>query len=364
MKLRDYYLARGQTVPDSGAVTWNLPQGLKIQDVRVIYSSTNGATSNTLGKIAPSVTKIEVLNGSDVLASLSGREAQSLFFFSGRNDYGKLPLKTLSAAAGAVVSEEFPILFGCYFRDPRMYLDTGRFANPQVRLTHSLPISATAGFATGTTTVSIILRIIDSGAPPYAGFMMNKEVESWVTGSSGDDATFLPLDWPYAAIMVQGLLTTVAPASVLTNIKLLVNLGQYIPYDMATGDILAMNFEQYGEAKEYFVPLSDTSFTWLSDIYSRAGAVFDVAGAVGKGNISSVTGESVVGTFTTGQAAGSMRVRVEGLAPHACFFLPFGDSDQPSDFLDPTQGVTDLRLLKTQGTAGADGRVVISQLRQ
>jgi hypothetical protein len=364
MKVRDYYLARGQTVPDSGAVTWNLPQGLKIQDIRVVYSSTNGATSNTVGKITPGITKIEVLNGSDVLQSMSGRETQSLFFFNGHLDYGKLPYKVLSAAAGGTVIEEYPIMFGCYFRDPRYYCDTARYANPQIRLTHAMPISATAGFATGTTTVSIILRLIDSGAPPYGGFIMSKEVESWSTSASGDDATFLPLDWPYAGLMVAGVKTTAAVNTVFTNIKLLVNLGQSIPYDMAINDIVAMNYEQFGLAVEYFVPLSDTTFTWLSDLYQNTGAVFDIPGGTGKGIIASIAGESVTGTFVTGQAAGSMRVRVEGLCPHASVWLPFGDGDTPSDFLDPTQGVTDLRLLKTQASAAAAGTVVISQLRQ
>jgi hypothetical protein len=364
MKFRDYYLAKGQTVPDSGSVTWNLPSGLKIQDMRVIYSATNGATSNTVGKLCGMVSKLEVLNGSDVLTSLSGREAQALFAFKGRNNYGKLPNKALSAAAGATVTEEFPLLFGCSFRDPRFYLDTSRYSNPQIRLTHAFTISATAGFATGTVAVSIILRLIDNGAPAYAGFLMNKEVENWTTAASGDDTTYLPLDWPYAGILVGALKTTVAPDTILTNLKCQVNLGQWIPYDMAIDDLIAMNLEQYGAFEETFVPLSDTTFTWLSDLYQSAGAVFDIAGGTGKGNISSVTAESVVGTFTTGQAAGTMRVRVKGLCPHASFWLPFGSGDDPSDFLDPNQGVSDLRLIKTQGVSAAAGTVVISQLRQ
>jgi hypothetical protein len=363
-KYRDYYLAKNSSVGDSGSFTWNLPTGIKIQDIRVVYTSTNGATSNTVGKLCGMITKLEVLNGSDVLASLSGREAQALFAFNGKLDYGKLPMKVLNAGAGLKVTEEFPIIFGRYFRDPLYYLDTSKYQNPQIRLTHAMTISATAGFATGTTTVSIVLRIIDSGAPAYAGFLMNKEIQSWTTAASGDNATYLPLDYPYAAIMVQGLYTANTGPAVLTNFKLLVNLVQFIPYDMESSVAAAMNFEQFGEFKEYFVPLSDTTFTWLSDLYYNTGAVMDIAGATGKGNISSVTAESIVGTFTTGQGAGTMRVRAEGLCPHASFWLPFGDGDTPGDYLDPTQGINDLRLLTTQGVGSGDGRVVISQLRQ
>jgi hypothetical protein len=361
---RDFYLAQNSSVGDSGSFVWALPIGVKIQDIRVIYSSTNGATSNTLGKLNAMVTKVEVLNGSDILASLSGREAQALYAFNGRGDYGKLPPKTLTAAAAGVVTEEFPILFGRFFRDPNYYLDTSRYSSPQIRLTHAMTISATAGFATGTTQVTIILRIIDSGANPYAGFVMNKEVEQWTTLSSGIDPTYLPLDWPYLGIMVQGLYTGTAAPSVITNLEVMVNLGQYIPYNSPGTDIASMNQEQFGTFFETFVPLSDTTFTWLSDLYYKTGAVFDIAGATGKGNISSVTGESIVGTFTTGQGAGTMRVRAEGLCPHGSFWLPFGDGDTPADWLNPANGITDIRLLKTQGAASGDGRVVISQLRQ
>ena len=364
MKVRDYYLAKNQTVGDSGSFTWNIPTGLKIQDIRVIYTSTNGATSNTVGKLCGMVTKLEVLNGSDVLASLTGREAQALFCFNGHLDYGKFPWKSLTSAAGANLVEEFPILFGAYFRDPRFYLDTSRYANPQIRLTHAITISTTAGFATGTTLVSILLRIIDSAAPPYMGFFMNKELQSLSTAASGDDITYLPLDWPYAGLMVQALKTTVDPTTVFTNLKLLVNLGSFIPFDMLTTDVAAMNFEQFGEFKEYWVPLSDTTATFLADVYRNVGAVADIAGATGKALIASVTGESVVMNFTTAQGAGTMRARIEGLCPHASFWLPFGDGDTVADMLDPSQGISDLRLVKTQGVASADARVVSSQLRQ
>lgn len=361
---RDYYLASSQSVTDSGSYTWQIPPGLKITDIDIVYSSTNGATSNTVGKICGMVSSIQVLNGSDVLASLSGTEAQAYFAFNGRSDNAKFPRKILTAAAAGVVYESFPLLFGRFYRDPLYYLDTSRYSSPQIRVNHAVTISATAGFATGTTTVTIILHLIDSNAPPYAGFMMVKELAQFQSSASGIYSQELPLDWPYAALMVQALKTTVDPTTILTNFKLTANYDGYIPYNNAAADVAAQNLHQYGRQFEEFVPLSDTTFTWLSDVYYKSSAWPAIAGATGKMNISSVTGESVVGTFTTGQAAGTMKVEVNGGCPQACFYLPIGDGDTPTDYLNPTQGINDLRLLLTQGVASAACTVVTAQLRQ
>ena len=365
MKVRDFYFAKAQSLPDSGVYTLPIPPGLKLQHLRVIIGATNGATSNTVGKLCGMVTKVEVVNGSDVIQSMSGRENQAFFAFNSTQvpGFGKLPAKTLTSGAGSVVSEEFPVLFGRYYLDPFYYLDTSRYQNCQLRVTYALTISATAGFATTTGTISVIGRIIDADAPTYQGFIMAKEVQSLTTAASGDDITILPLDWPYAEIMVQALKTTVAPETIFTNFKLLVNAGQYIPFDMTSTDFLTHNQQMFGRFSESWVPLSDTTATWLSDLYSRTGANFDIAGATGKGNVSSATAESIVVTFTTGQAAGTMSVNVQGLAPHACFMLPMGTGNDPADYLS-VSGVSDLRLVKTQGVSAAAAAVVIAQLRQ
>ena len=366
MKTRDYYFAKGQTVADSGVFTLTIPVGLKIQDIRVIIASTNGATSNTVGKLCGMVTKIEVLNGSDVLYSLSGREAQAYFAFNqltGPTGQARLPFKLLSSAAAVVVTEEFPVIFGRYFRDPLYYLDTSRYQNPVLRITYAMTISATAGFATGTTTISALARIIDADAPPYQGFVMAKEISSYTTAASGDNDTLLPLDWPYCGLLISALKTTIDPTTVLTNFKLLVNAGQYIPFDIASTDLRGHNWTQFGEFEEYWVPLSDTTATFLSDVYSQVGAWPDIAGATGKMNVSSVTAESVVVTFTTGQAAGSMRLRLRGLMPQASWFIPFGDGDDPTAYL-PVQGVSELRFKQTQAVAAGAATIVTQQLRQ
>lgn len=359
MKVRDVYLAKAQTLSDSQSLTIPIPKGLKVQSLRIKYNATNGATSNTLGKLNGMVSKLEVVDGSDLLHSLSMREEQALNFFSNQ----VLPRQILTAGAAAVVTEEAIIQFGRFFRDRLYYLDTARFSNPTLRLTHALTISATAGFATGTGALSVIARVIEDGAPPYAGFVMSKELKSWTTAASGDEPTVLPLDFPYLGLLVGALKTTILPDAILTNLKLQVDAGRFIPRDITGTDLLAENIEQYGEARQDFRPLTDTAATWLGDLYYQGGAVASRPGATSKLLISSVTAEQVIMAMTTGGTADANQITLQGYAPHATFYLPFGDGLNPDDYLSP-QGMAELKLILTQGTVSAAGTIVAQQLRQ
>lgn len=364
MKLRKVYLAKNDTQSDIGTKTYSLAGLGKIQCLRVKYRATNGATSNTVGKLNGMVSKIEVVDGSDLHESLSMQQWQAYNCF----ENGQFPFKLLSGGAAAVVQEECVVSFGRFQGDPAHYYDTARYKNPQVRLTHAFTISATAGFATGTVGVDVIAYVIDDGAPAYNGFIMRKEQRSVSTAASGDDSTLLALDYPYKDLMVQALKTTILPDAILTNLKLLIDNGRATPLDMVATDLLAENIDAYGRFEEDFSPLSDTAATFLADLYYKVGANFDIAGATGKGAISSVTAESIVAAMTTGQAAGTMREIIRGYAPHSCFYIPFSfylqfpgnEAEYYSPVADKAQ---EMKLLCTQGTSAAALKVCSAQLR-
>lgn len=357
MKTREHVLINAQTLKDSETVTKDLPPGMKIQELRCRYSHTNGATSNTLGKLNAKVTKLEVVDGSDVLHSLSMQEEQALNFYR----HGRLPFQQLNSKAAGVVIEEAIINFGRFRGDREFYLDTSRFKNAQLRLTHAFTVSATAGIATGTGALTVIARLIEDGAPATRGFIMSKEVKSWTTVASGDEDTKLPLDLPYQSLMVGDLETLIEPDVDLTNLKLIIDSGRFIPYDLSTAIILAENIQRYGYARQELNFLNDTAVTWLSDIYGRGGAFMGPMGGTAKGGASTKIAEQVVAFMTTGDTA-SLFINVFGGAPHSFFYLPFGDGVETADYLD-VRGVNDIVLRATQGGAGGAGAVVVNQHR-
>jgi hypothetical protein len=362
MKVRDVYLTQAQTLTDSGSLTFPLSQLGKILHIRVKLSATNGATSNTVGKLVGWVSKIEVVDGSNVLASCSMIEWLAANCFNNQ----VMPFRDDSAGAAVVITDEIVVTFGRFFGDREYYLDCSRFANPMLRITWSFTVSGTAGVATGTEQLSLLCTTIEDQALPYKGFIMRKEVGSWTTAASGNQSFILPLDYPYMGIYVSALKTTVAPDTILTNFKLSRNTDQYIDYNITGRDAYAKNVETFGYFSQKFRPLVDTTATWLGDLYFQTGAWMSRPGATSKALTTAVLGESVTTFGTTGGSVDTQELELQGCAPGAACYLPFHYGDpynvpNPDDFLNPT-GLGELKLILTQGVASAAGTVVVEQV--
>lgn len=362
MKVRDVYITQAQTLADAGSITFPLSQLGKILHIRVKLSATNGATSNTVGKLVGLVSKIEVVDGSNVLASCSMLEWLAANCFNNLC----MPFRDDSGGAAVVITDEIIITFGRFFGDREYYLDCARFANPMLRLTWAFPVSATVGIATGTSLLSLLATTIEDQAMPYKGFIMRKEVGSWTTAASGTQSFILPLDYPYMGLYISALKTTVSPDTILTNFKLSRNTDQYIDFNITGRDVYAKNIEVFGTFRQKFRPLVDTTATWLGDLYFQTGAFMTRPGATSKALTTAVAAESVITFGTTGGTVDAQELELEGGAPGAACYLPFHFGDpytvpNPDDFLNPT-GLGELKLILTQGVVSAAGTVVVEQV--
>jgi hypothetical protein len=356
MRLRDVYILNAQTLNDSDTVTVNLTKALKILYLRVQYQDKNGATSNTVCRLNGMVSKIAVVDGSDVLHSLSMREEQALNAFT----YGHMPFQVLSEDDDIVLVEEALVDFRRYPGDTQFYLDTAKYQNPQLQLTHALTISATAGFVTGQGKVSVIARVIDSGAPSQAGFTMSKEMDSFASTSSGDHNTDLPLDFPISGILIQAPVDANAPDTYISNIKLTQDFDAYIPVNMSMADLLRQNLDQYGEFQQRIDILEDTTATLLGDLYYRTRGWAGPTDGTAKAFVSAVVGNQLSVVMTTGGAAG-LGASLVGQAPHGSVFYEFGDGNSADQVYNP-QGVGKFQLKVTGAATGATVKVVTSQL--
>ena len=362
MKVRDVYVTAAQALADSGSLTFALNQLGKIQHIRVRLAATNGATSNTVGKLKGLVSKIEVVDGSTVIASCSMLE----WFAANCYNNGFAPFQDLSGGAAVVITDEVYITFGRFVGDREFYLDCSRYSNPMLRITWAFAVSATVGIATGTGRLSLIARTIEDQAMPYKGFIMRKEIASWTTAASGDQPFILPLDFPYMGIYVAALKTTIEPDTILTNFKLTRNTDQYIDFSMTGRDAYAAALANFGVFMQKFRPLTDTAATWLGDLYFKTGATSTRPGATSKLLISSAAAEQVIAAMTTGGTADANEFELKGGAPGAAVYFPFHGGDpylppQSDDFLNPS-GLGELKLICTQAVVSGAGTVVVEQL--
>lgn len=356
MRLRDVYLLNQQTLNDSDTVTVNLGGNGKILYLRVQYSDTNGATSNTLCRLNALVTKIQVIDGSRVIQALSMREAQvrNAFMFK------RLPYQVLTEAAAAVITEECYIDFRRYPEDVNFYFDTAMYQNPQLQLTHALTVSATAGFATGQGKLSVIARIIDSGAPTRLGMVGCKEVESFASTAAGDHVTNLPVDFPSSIVYVLNPVDGALADAYINNFKLTLNTDQFIPVNMTFDDLLRQNLLEFGEFEQKIGALADTTATLTGDLYYRTRGFGGPVDATSKLLVTAAVGNQLTIAMTTGGTAGGPQATLKGQSPHASVIWRFGDGIDPTQAFQPVP--TDIWQLKLTGAAtGATPKIVLAQ---
>ena len=357
MKTRDYVLVNAQNISDSQTFTKDLKTGMKIQELRVIYQATNGSTSNTLGKLNGMVSKLEVVDGSDVLHSLSFRQEQARDYFL----TGRLPCQQLNSKLGGVVIEEADIYFGRFPGDRDFYLDTSRFKNAMLSLASALTISATAGFETAKGYLTVILKLIEDAAPPCQGFILSKEAENFTTVGSGTKSTDLATDFDYQSLMFGALETTIEPDVDISNYKLTLDDDRFIPFNLSATQILEDNVRRLPAVRQRKNFLNDTAVNWLSDVYGRVSGWMGPIGGTAKGGVSTVTAEQLVAYMTTGDTA-SLFLNVRGYCPHSFLEWPFGDGREVDDYLK-VAGLSKAELIGTDAAAGGAYTVVTNQVR-
>ena len=357
MRIRDVYLANQQTLNDSDTVQIDLSGGLKILYLRIQYQDQNGSTSNTLCRLAPSVSKIQLVDGANVLRSTSMIELQAKNCW----DYKRFPYRFLSSNDDDVIVEEALMDFRRFPGDTSFYLDTSNYKNPQLLLTHSFTIDASAGFVTDQGKLTVIARVIDSGAPSRLGFVSVKEIDSFATAAAGDHITNLPLDYPLAEVMVFDPVDANTPDKYLSNFLLTADTDAYIPVDTSWLDLMKENELEFGLFDELMRYPEDTSATLLFGTYNHLRPAIGVSDSVGLPEVETVAGNEVTIAMTTGGDP-NMSVAARGACPSGGVIYRFGDGQSPDQILSP-QGIGKLQLKLTQANTGATAKVVITQQR-
>jgi len=366
-KFRDHYFERETTVADAATKIIDLNVKDPISYITVEYEATTGATSCKEHEIHDDIESIEIMDGSDVICSLDMQQWRALNFYENK----KLPHAVLNENPGVVQEERCVMQFGRFKDDMEFYLDPTKFSNPQIRLKHSLDISATAGYATGTGKITVMGRLIEEGAQPYQGYLMAKEVVPITVSASGIEVINMPRDFPYRALLIQARYTLLRPDEVISRLKLSCDADREIPFDMYMEDLMDMNEQRFGLAEQMKDIWTKDSDTCLTDIYDiRKAYLYSVIdkhlGAVEALDAEKVTiGLYTLSTPTAPAAITSeiaCKIAVEGIAPHGIVCVPFGDMNDADSWFDPRlYGDVELKLTKATTTGAVS--VMLQQLR-
>lgn len=369
MRTRDDAIVYQETQSsDKSSKTWDLNYTDPLSALYLEIEAVNGTTSNEDNFISDVITKVEVVDGSKPLISLTQHELEALHFYKRK----KAPVLFPSEWASGTQRHGALLMFGRDLWDPDFALDCKMYKNPQLKISWDLgavrTVSATTAFATGTLKISAIAKIMEEvGAP--GKFLSAKEVESFTMPTSGSHATEMYTDFPWRLLMLRSFLESYDPRECIDYLTLNCDAGKFKPLDnrylqqldaeelARSGEIRILHPIKRDtggvvrgllqvETHYRFWPSVSTSFTDFVHTLEFSGSV----------------------TLETQKPAGGAPVSNRfwgeeiGHSLHGTTPILFGNPDRPEQWFDATKyGRIDLTL-HSGGSAGVSS-VVLEQVR-
>lgn len=314
-----------------------------ISQIIVGLDVVNDGDTSTAHAIA-CLTKIELVDGSDKLFSLSGYEAEAVDW------YHNLVLRPNwnPYLNGMSVQRFIGINFGRWLWDEMLAFDPKQFRNPQLKLT--LDIDA-GGNSASTNKLKVWAAMFDEKTINPVGFLMHKEVKSYIMTASGHEYTDMPLDYPYRKLLIRQQEAGTEPNQNVANIKVSENQDKKVPFDHGTEDILrAITARTPMLSEVLYFPITITSGNRYCTPTTRVvGNINEWAAAIAAGAMGFYDGDG--GRFKAICATGptNANAMVSGWLPHGVWDIPCQSKDEPGGYYD----VTRLRSLKLDVTGAA-----------
>lgn len=314
------------------------------------------------------ITKIELVDGSDVLFSMDGGQCQALCIFD-----RKAPTMNEGTFVDEVAQDSYyGIDFGRYLFDPLLAFDPTKFRNPQLKITYDEDVSDTGSSANE---LEVWAECFDEKEVLPIGFLMSKMHHSYTIGSENSyEYIDLPTDHILRRMLIQGYYSKKYPDYTVKEARLDEDndkrvvfdweLGKYWVYRKAFDPPVIEPVSTYAASGGVELFLTPTNY-WASILlvpYSSTAVDYhlvDAAGAAsGQGGYFKLLVQSGVGTP-------SVRGIAQGWCPNHCFNFPFGNPQDPDDWYDVTK-VGHLRLRLKAGAAGGTGvaSAILQQLRR
>lgn len=326
-----------------------------ISRLSIVYRPVGG--SNTpVAHPAASLTKIELVDGSDVLYSLSGYQCQALHILRAPKPHPQV----IHFFTGGTPQVAFHLDFGRYLWDEQLAFDPMKFKNPQLKFTWDETAWDASCSSHG---FSVHAHVFDERKITPGGLLMCKEVKAYVPTSGAYEYTELPTDYPHRALFVQGFCSGGGLRAIVQEVKLDEDNDKRIIID---GDVdLLRNYldEFWGDAVDTIIAtIGATSTTVYCTPHNHCtvvGMTDQVDKAFGGRDLSG-------GKFwVEAEAAGLGNITVRGKNPHGVMGIPFGRQDVIEDWYNVSD-IGKLRLRIKGGpnsSSSYNNRIVCEQLR-
>lgn len=299
----------------------------------VVFKFTAGTASVMTAPILRCLSKIEIVDGAEVLFSCSGEEAEGVYMTM----FKRAPYKLITLAGSGSMIGVVPIMFGRWLWDTDLALYMSRYKNPQIRITFDE--DAANGSVTANE-LAIVADVMDEQEANPKGFLLTREHKEYAMSASTHEYTDLPTDYPIRYIGLRGYSEDHDPVSLFSNIKLSVDNDRLVPLDVEADTYFETIFSQL---KRYSYKITGDDAVTAKTIYTPLSK--DVECILNYDNTAFVTAQSKFAEATyTGpkivlSASADIKAvtaLVSGLLPHEIIPIFFGDTHDPTDWLNPS----------------------------
>jgi len=366
MKYRNVEWYYQQALDDVGTKIFDLKTKDPISAIRLNFIGTNGGTSNKSNFINDVITKIEIVDGSDQLFSLTLKEAQAIE----RRLTKRMPHIRPGESASGKQEESCLILFGRYLWDKEYWLDLNKFRNPQLKITTNIAAVRNAGsdgYLSASLKVTIDIMAIEEGAEAAKGFFMQKNVRSFTSGTSGDEPTTMPMDYPYVGLLMRAYAVGNDVDENIEKLKIDCDTGKFIPLEKYVKDLYRLEEEDIGPSElRYFLFRKDNETVYHPINHDPIVSVMgrDANDVI---NVNTCFSGAFILRFYTGDTGAAVATEellpfiVKGSCIHSTIFIPFGLLEDPATYFNP-KAWDEVKLILTQKAASAVG-ISLVQLR-
>lgn len=365
MKFRHEELYHKLSLDDTGTKIIDLNFTDPIIGITLMLYGTNGATSNKGNWMSDVVTKIEVMDRSEILKSISLKEAQILHL----QHIGRLPYITFEESASGTVTDCVTLFFGRDFWDREYYLDPTKHLNPQLKITTDEDViraMGADGFLSESFRVSIVVHLLEEGAEAAKGFFKTEEIYDFTSGTSGEKRIDLPTDYPYAHLTLHSTIKGSDIRELISQLKLSCDAGKFTAFDRYTHDLMydeSSRLSRLHMRAYLFRKHNETVYSPLYEcptmlLLGRQLGHIPNSPFAWSGQHTLYLYDYNAGTVDTEE---TLPAEFSGDSLHCSVTVPFGKFDNPATYF-PAPGFGSVKLIMTQAAAGAV-KVIVNQVR-
>ena len=345
MNYRKAVLLEAESIATAATKTIDLDLQDLISRITLFVMVTN-TSYIPAGHPADCITLIEIVDGSEVLYSLTGVEAQALSYYNnGVMDRNELNYENVGSCRAAIT-----LNFGRYLYDELFALDPNKYRNLQLRVTHN---KALGGCTPTAGTLKVTADLFDEKVAMPGGFLSGKEIFGFTPVAGAAEYIIIPTDQTIRMLMPINTNDNEEPDIEFETIKIDEDNGKRTILDCATLDLINDEANMFPCFTEF---LSGRVGTGGEEFYVSAckDIMLGVSGC--SGNAAYYHGAWSGGRLRSikGSATYEFSGNTSGRCPHGGVPIFFGKRNEPDDWWDVSR-IGQARVILTPRLSSTDG---------